>query len=369
MVDKAALGAALTTLGGELTKSRLEREELRRRKEAEAKEERRLQIQEQDAEQRREMNRIKLSMERVKYNNNLIKEAAVKSNFDPAVMGQAFTKHAGDGFVYTFNPTKSVANEDGSYSKIVYDIGTLEKKGAGVSGVGGVPTVKQLGPEGTEKVFESAKDQQGNMISATGWLTRYTSTMVNPDLAFARMEEDWTGEKRQQQMLDLQKKKAEVEAQTPQGKLAMKEQGLDIKLKEKKLAGDAPTTSAQAPVSTFTGATGEDIKQTAKDVEKAKQFAAAINKNRDPKLTPLDADDAARIMHLKNSKKAQKVIKGYATQVANGTMTREEFVEKFADSKLPEDYVQKMADKIGAMEPEEIKQPGLFARTWNKIFN
>lgn len=367
-INKRALGAALTSVGEGLEKSRLEREELRRRKEAEAKEERRLQIAEQDAAQRREMNRIKLAMENVKYSNEQIKRAVVGSGFDPMVAGKAFTDHANDGLVYTFNPTKSVPNEDGTYSKIVYDMGTYEKKGAGVSGVGGTPTVKQLGKEGMEKVFETRKDEQGNMVSATGWLTRFTSDMVNPDRALARHEEKLTGEIRQQQVLDMEAARARLQEGTAQGGRAAREQELDIKLKQKKL-DQAPGDDNKEGSEIF-GFKGEKVNISKEKSQTLRTALPIVAK----KYSDVNTDnDVWKIDQVRNNKAIRDKMNSNIALALSGEISDAELVSGAQkELGISGEFVQELINTARANQEAweddlESKTPNLLQKTINKI--
>lgn len=375
MVDKAALGAALTTLGGELTASRLEREELRRRREAEAKEERRLRIAERDAEQRRELNRIQLNMAKAEWSTQQIKKAAIGSEWNPEVMGKAWTKHANDGFTYTFNPTKSVQSEDGTYSKIVYDMGTLQKKGAGVDGVGGTPTPQQLGTKGMEKVFENGVDEEGNEISATGQMTRFTSQMVNPNAAFANIESEWTGEKRQQQALEFEKKKAALAEETAQGKRKAEKEGLDIK--EKKLdiqAKEAEAKGAGVPKggSTIKGFRGETVNLSKEKSQTLRTALPIVSK----RYSDVNTDnDVWKIDQVRNDKAIRDNMNKQIKRVLDGDLTDAEMVQAARDELgISGEFIQEMINTARtnreSFEEQKPTKKGFFdyvGMAWDKI--
>lgn len=348
--NKRGVGAALLSIGDSLTEQRLAKEEKARHEEASAKEERRLQLQEQEAAQRRELNELNIQMKKAQWNNQQLMKAVSTSEFDETATAEALTKYMPDGLVWSHDKLRSSDDE------IIFNIGAYEKKGAGVDGTGGVPTPKALAGGMSEKRFTSddqytAKEKFVNWVVAQSNPSAFLGMQMqniqgdeqlrrSQKIHNKRMKEDPVyakrfGEEQQLGALGVQQAQANVE----------KTQAETAKLKREP---KDRTTPAQAPVSTFKSFTGKEVKQTAKDVEKAKQFASALNKSGLYEVT-LDADDAARISNMKNDPKAQKLINNYRKQIKAGEMTLEEFSDKFAGTDLPQEFVTQMYERAEGM--------------------
>jgi hypothetical protein len=357
------LAAGLVAVGEVEERKKAEKKEEERFQAQSARAERQLRIQEAESAQRQERNKLDISMKRVQWKNQQMMQAAAGSNYDPRVMDKAFSQWGtNSGTTWTYNPQKSAA---AGKDVIIYDIGTTTKNSDGTikPGADGKAEVVALPGSFSEMRFDNQDDHVNFFLRAAdpAWAlahdqaeitaaeTRANAQRVHDerlksDPAYALMH----GTKEEMAKLGIQEKKVDIRKKTAEAGLA-----------EKKLERGVAeqTTPAQAPVSTFKSATGQQIKQTAKDVEKAKAFAAAINKTAE---VPIDADDAARIMHVKNDSKSQQVI----AKILDQTETEAEFIDAFGGS-LPDSFLQQIylkADKEG----KTIKDTrGFFGRLFN----
>jgi hypothetical protein len=368
------LAAGLVAIGKVEERDRKEAEEKRRYENEQNLKKRQLEMQEAESAQRQEKNRIENMMKKAQWKNQQMVKAAVGSNYDPRVMDKAWNQYGNNnGTSWKYNEQKSAAAGNGV---IIYDVGTPTQNADGSlkPGPDGKPEVKALPGSMSEMRFESQDDHVNFFLRAQdpAWALAHDQANITAEetrrnamkVHEQRMKQDPAyalkyGTDEELSRLSIEEKEQTVKLRKAQAGLA--ERKLSAGVAEQK-------TPAQAPVSEFTTASGSTKKQTAKDVEKAKSFAASWNKTEAGLESPIDADDAARIMDVKNSKAKQKVIKGYAKKVANGSMTEEEFKAKFEGSQLPDAFVQRMFDKITVMTPEEVKKPNLFIRAWNTIF-
>jgi len=371
MANRKALGAALTTLGGVMQENRLEKEEQRRREEMESKEERRLQIAEQDAEQRRELNRIQINMAKAEWDTQQIKKACISSDWDPDVVGKAWSDYGNTGYHYSFNKTKSEQSPDGTWTKIVYDIGTVTKKGGGVEGVGGVPTIQKLGTEGQEKVFLPGKDENGNDVSAIGQVTRHTSKMVNPNFSFSMIEAKVTGEQRQQEALKFEQMKAATAEETAQGKRKAEKEGLDIK--EQKLDIEAKQAKNAAGV----GDKGESVidsldgTRKVRSKEESQNDRAVFDKATKQWGSVSSIAEASRINETKDNPDIRKLFTEDIKAVLKDPSRRKEIREQWKADGLNGEYFDAVMQDAEMNKEDWLevdKKPNIFKRTWDKIF-
>ena len=366
------LAAGLTTVGQIADKREADEKEERRFAEQSERAERQLAMQEAESAARLEKSKLEVSMKRAQFNNQKLAQAGTQSNFDPRVMAKAFSDYGtNQGTTWNYNEQASAKAGEGV---IIYDVGTKTKNSDGTlkPGPDGKAEVKALPGSFSQMRFENQDDHVNFLLRS-----------ADPAWALANDQADMTGAKTRAQAQKVHDERMksdpayalkygteeELAGLTIEGKKAdIAKTKAETKNLDKGVAGQKPTAN-QAPVSNFQSASGKIVSQTQADVNKAKALATTMNKLQDFEKSPIDADDAARILQFKKEKKSQGVVKRYAKDVAAGTMTEEEFLSAFEGTQLPEIFVQRMFNKIKVIAPEEISKPGIFSRTWNKIFN
>ena len=332
----------------------LEREKMEQSKELE---EQRFKAQREDAKIRNEQLKTQTMINRMKYDNEVMSKAAITARFDPEKLVPTLNNNSNTGYAFRFNAAESdkitASNPDGKKG-FAYDVGVWKTD----------PEGNPLLDENGKKIFmelpgDSKLQTWKNIDDYTNWY----SDLANPSMMWARYQ----NEKNADQLLEQARKQQEMKDQSASGQAAIGLKGAqqaEAQARADKLTAEKGADNKNY-VSSFKGATGEEVQQTSQDVEKAKQFAGSLNKSGKFEKT-LDADDAARMMHIKNSDGAQKVISGYLDKAKKGKMTEAEFKEKFKDSKLPSEFIQEMwTEGMKDYVPEEEKKEGGF---WDRFF-
>ena len=367
------LGAGLQVFGQGMIDKEKREEEKRRYDEQSAREERRLEIAEQDAASREQMAKMNLAMKKVEYNNKMLVETIMKNDFDPEVTGQAFSQFGpAGGRNYSYNPIRS--KEIGGIS---YDIRVPEtdpESGQPRIGEDGKILYKSLAP-GSNRLEFSGTDANGN--DARGQMASYFSPLMNADFMLAHELQGITAEQTFQQSEELFRKKAKADreflkthADTPQGRKMLaelergEEQNKKTKAETSKLNAEAGAAGlAKAPDSTVTSITGKKKPQTSQDVEKAKAFAHALNSSGEyGKVSP---DDAARIMEFEGDNDAQEKVKQAIQAVEQGAWTQDEMLKALKTTNLPKAFLQKIT--AGYMSTPAPEKRGYFSNLWKAI--
>jgi len=333
------LAAGLTAVGEIEQKKKSEAEEQARYEAEAARQERALRLQEAESAQRQEENRLKNLMKKAQWKNQQMMQAAAGSNYDPATMAKAWNQFGNNsGTHWTYNAMDSAAAGPGV---IIYDVGTKEQHSDGTDKMGpdGKPiTLKLPGSIGQQR-FDNQDDHVNFFLRAAdpAWALAHDQANVTAAQTRAkaqkvhdqRLESDpvyrakWATDK-ELAALNIKKKKADIEHTRAQTGLAKQELEKGV---------------ATKPQTSFTGIGGNTIPQSDKDADKAKAFAAAVNKMGDATIS---SNDAARMMQLKDDPKAQAIVEQDLTKLSDGSMTEAEFRKRYKSARLPKYFIDEM---------------------------
>ena len=366
----AGIGRGLQEYGRAEAQRKKDEEILRLSQQELAMKERDLQIREQEAASRAEMQKLKMAQEKVLHNNKQLMQAFTESKGDPALMETAMNAYTNTGFKYQLNRAES----DMEKGRYVYDVGVYKKQGDGglKAGIDGKPEFEKLPLESGKKVFNSPEEFQAHIIQVS-----------NPEIMLAN-ELDKT---KSQSLMDRAKQmyidklatdkkyRAELE-KTPEGQrfIEMHKAKIDSitaetakTKKETDLLGTktGKTTAAQAPVANVMDAYGKNVELTGAEKEMAvsnqKSMQTAGYKG-------ISVQEAYRVAQLKDDPAAQQAIAEELDKVLKGESTPDQFRKYAKEFRIPRKFFDDMlmdAEEAGELSAEEqaAREPGRLSTT------
>jgi hypothetical protein len=352
----------------------LEAEEKRRYDEEAARKERELQIQEQDAKQRKEMNELKLRQERVLYRNKMLMQSYAESKGNAKAIGQALSNWSMNGTHYEYNKEKSVNGE------VVYDLYTTKKKADGgleMDPMTGEAKRERLPLTTGEARFKNMEDLDKHLIRS-----------ADPTYMMAMAMEEDLGEIRRKNaknlMIDklaLDKEFRAEQEKTPEGQRFIEKHKAEIEHKQAqtgKLKAETNVIESgkggKTPTSQVPVAHSKDIYGIQRPMTDAEKQIAVQNQDSLEKAgyKGITVQEARRVTELKSDTDNQQIIADALKEVQAGSMTRKEFRDLHKKYNVPKKMFNDMLDQMDEMEDIESEEaaagePGLGAKYMKAI--
>jgi hypothetical protein len=360
-----AIAAGLSTYGKLAGEEKIRKEEAARQAKIDAREERRLSLQEQESKLRQEKLRRENMMKEVAWKNQQMVQAMTQGKLMPEAVGKAVTQYGSLGEVYEYNAEKSRILQEkdpkAHAGAVVYDVKKNRKGSDGKV---------QFGSDG--KVVTDSFPEGSNelVLPNTTEYQRWAAQQGNPEHMFATMVSGMTDETLFKAAQERAKVKAQAEAETPQGKAALGLTAAKTELTKAQTAavGQPKPGKEKTEIQLLGGGTkkmshietqnlGKAFDKMSKNIPSvtSPEEAARVNETKDnPKIREMFANDIALV--VADPTQLKNIRDEWVAQGLNG---------EYFDQQIEE--AQLNAEEWA--EAEESRRPGLIKRAWNKIFN
>lgn len=333
-----ALGAGLSSLGGELFKMDASDQERERYNE-----QLRMQQEKHDSNlsaalMRNKQLTLQNSLKKIELNTKQLTNLFVQSEGNPEILSPAIS-NLGHGYAEEYDPVASAAATKANGGKQMYVThnGTYKTKANGVD--------LETDPITGKKIFEQLEGPAGTSIRTPAEYNQHFAEVVNPDKYLSRVTANQTEkEKRAAARIQYEEKRrsADIESRTPAGlakqkklETQQKSAEMDIKLKQKAL--NAPPEAAKK-TPTVTNIEGKSVQLSRQEYDAA-TASMKIYSEENPEWGVASPDQAYRINQMKDTK-----------------ALREDFAKHVAKAADSEDYAKKMLRVL----PEQLGLPREF---------
>ncbi len=358
------LAAGLSELGRGIKEKEAKAEETRRFEEQSAREERRLQIAEQDAANRQEAAELANTMKQVQFKNQQMNAAIQRSQYEAGALGRAITNFGSAGEVYTHDKIRSAeeAKRTGNPDAVVYKVSMYDKdpvSGKIRTGDDG-KFVEIPFPVGQDEVVLESMDER------TRWATGHSNPEHMLGIAMSGMQAEDLHKAAVRRSGEL----AEAAATTPQGVAGLdKTRAQTGKLKAETEVLKRGVGAKPPRKSSYTNLDGKEVDLGTEESQTARKEFEKMAKN----ITSLSSvGEAKRINETKNDPKirADFALDIQATLVdpSVAKTAKDKWLKKGLNAEYYDQVVaQAELDKETWVQAEKARTPNLAQKAINKI--